>query len=159
MDQRFHQFGITAGAIDGLFDGDHLRVDGGRWRPRDKLSGGELLELGYDLRAGVTGAWGQYLVRSPGNEVAAASADAAGEPLLALQGVGPADPETGELGKASARVHYDEQRMAFDLIIRGYGAIGGRVLVNCGNSVCQPAGAAYTRRVDTVADARLPKRG
>ncbi len=46
-----------------------------------------------------------------------------------------ADPETGELGKASARVHYDEQRMAFDLIIRGYGTIAGRVLEPDGTPV------------------------
>ena len=46
-----------------------------------------------------------------------------------------ADPETGELGKASARVHYDEQRMAFDLIIRGYGSIQGKVLEPDGTPV------------------------
>jgi hypothetical protein len=38
------------------------------------------------------------------------------------------DPETGEVGTASARVHYDEQRMAFDVIIRGVGSITGRLL-------------------------------
>lgn len=45
------------------------------------------------------------------------------------------DPASGEVGKASAQVHYDEQRMAFDLIIRGHGSIRGRLLEPDGSPV------------------------
>ncbi|OGC00091.1 hypothetical protein A2V82_13030 [candidate division KSB1 bacterium RBG_16_48_16] len=37
------------------------------------------------------------------------------------------DPETGEAGKASTRIHFDGQRMNLNVIIRGYGGIEGKV--------------------------------
>lgn len=45
------------------------------------------------------------------------------------------DPETGEIGKASSRIHFDGQRLAFDVIIRGYGAIEGKVVREDGQPV------------------------
>jgi hypothetical protein len=45
------------------------------------------------------------------------------------------DPETGEVGKASSRIQYDGQRMALNVIIRGYGAIEGTVFDEQGNVV------------------------
>ena len=38
-----------------------------------RLSADQNTALGYDLRAGVTGAWGRYLVRSQGNEILGAA--------------------------------------------------------------------------------------
>ena len=38
-----------------------------------RVSADQNTALGYDLRAGITGAWGRYLVRSPGNEILGAA--------------------------------------------------------------------------------------
>ena len=45
------------------------------------------------------------------------------------------DPETGEIGKASTRIHYDGQNMRLKVIIRGYGSLKGTVYDDAGNLV------------------------
>ena len=45
------------------------------------------------------------------------------------------DPMTGEIGKASTRIHYDGQRMVLNVIIRGFGGIEGTVYDEDGNIV------------------------
>jgi len=45
------------------------------------------------------------------------------------------DPMTGEIGKASTRIHYDGQRMVLNVIIRGFGGIEGTLFDEDGNAV------------------------
>jgi len=45
------------------------------------------------------------------------------------------DPQTGEQGRLSTRVQFDGQELALDVIVRGYGAIEGRLLDELGNTV------------------------
>lgn len=45
------------------------------------------------------------------------------------------DPETGEIGKLSTRIHFDGQSMGLKVVIRGYGTIKGRAVDEEGNPV------------------------
>ncbi len=51
----------------------YTRALGSRRFALGRLSAEQNRELGFDLRAGLSGAWGRYLLRSQGNEVVAAA--------------------------------------------------------------------------------------
>ena len=46
-----------------------------------------------------------------------------------------ADPETGEIGKASTRIHFDGQSMGLKVVIRGYGTIKGQAVEEDGTPI------------------------
>ena len=70
-----------------------------------RLSGDQNRELGYDLRAGVAGAWGQYLLRSQGNEILGAAG-------LSVNREIPVDGE--QITNLEALVAFDWANFAFD---------------------------------------------
>lgn len=62
------------------------------------------------------------------------------------------DPQTGETGKVSTRIHFDGQSMGLKVVIRGYGTIKGRALTEDGTPIVggDPGGGALWVRARNI---------